>query len=315
MKYEDWLAHFNPNHDKLGRFAKSHFGFSKKVDKTGDAKYNKDKGEKNDNKQVDWKKAAKTGAIITGVALAAIGTAYLVKSGKLGKLVNAGRNSLDSVLEKSGNNVVGEVLNNTDAIVGGSTSRIVGRRPSQIDTQMVASINLAGMSQAKERKINCTHCTTAYILNSLFGKNVTAKPFSGIDEMSGMRSDGRNVNIYRSLFDNIEYTNFRDKELPPKNWLGYEKPVKYAPWNEALGKIKSGTGVLHVIENKTGHGHVINYEKTKDGIITIIDPQHNLVFEATAEMLERAWRPVHAIDFSNATIKEDAKKIFDLMIK
>ena len=36
MKYEDWLAHFNPNHDKLGRFSKSRNATGRRVsDNTG----------------------------------------------------------------------------------------------------------------------------------------------------------------------------------------------------------------------------------------------------------------------------------------
>ena len=297
------LCHFNPNHDKLGRFAKSSFGGSKQsaksVDKSKSNAYNKDK----------FKKYAKIGAGVAITTLAVIGGVYLAKSGKLDNIIKSGKNITKDTVDKMKDQNV-DTLPNIG--LSGTSERIVGRRPEQIDMNMVSHINLAGTSKSPDRKINCTHCTTAYILNSLFGRNVKALPFSGVDELSGIKTIGRDHNVFRSMFDNIEYQQFMTPALPAK--ISHNKPSEYLSWSSALGKIKAGTGVLGVI-NKDGSGHALIYEKTKDGIISIIDPQHNYSFVATPALLERAWRPNLAIDFTNATIKPGSESLISRLVE
>ena len=303
------LIHFNPNHDKLGRFAKSGSGSSKSsaksVDKTKSGEYNKDS--KFDKEKL--KKYAKVSAGAVIATLAVIGGVYLVKSGKLDKIIKSGKDITKDAIDKIGDQTI-DALNNVG--LSGTSERIVGRQPEQIDMNMVSRINLAGTSKSPDRQFNCTHCTTAYILNSLFGRNVKALPFSGIDESSGIKTSYRDNNVFRSMFDNIEYQQFMTPALPAK--ISHNKPADFLSWNDALGRIKAGTGVLGVI-NKDGSGHALIYEKTKDGIISIIDPQHNYSFVATPALLERAWRPNLAIDFTNATIKPGADSLLSRFVE
>ena len=309
------LIHFNPNHDKLGRFAKSRFGStnsSKTVDKSKETDYNKDN--KTDKEKI--KKYAKIGGVAVAGTLAVIGGAYLIKSGKLNNLINTGRILTRDIVDKHGlesmpKSIGGSGLDISDSV---NLRRFTAKSPDKIDVAMVHRINGPGPKAGPERQRNCAHCSLAYILNSMFGMNVEALPFSGVDEKSGLFASidkdgnlvgvGRNSKLYDVIFDGIRRT-----DVSPVN----------DTVSGVLDRVPPGTGILNVIK-KTG-GHFITYEKTSDGIITLIDGQYKHVMPGNnaVKMWEQitGYAPREILDMTNATLRNDAsaKEVLSLMVK
>lgn len=304
------LCHFNPNHDpRNGQFAESSSGSSggsKTVDKPSPKKYNKDDKNGKPQSSDKWKTAAKIGAVALGVSLAAIGGVYLYKSGKLDKYISAGKN----MISKTGTDAV--VIGDSGGLFG-KTKRIVGRSPEQLNRKMISKINGPGPVD-RTRQINCTHTTTAYIMNSLFGKKVEALPFSGVDELSGRVSNSRPTAIFHSIFDNVnEISLLKEPQRPGRVPISMD-------WMDGLHSLPPGTGVL-ALWSKSDGGHVVNYEKTAEGLMTIIDPQHDIIESGELGINAFQWRAnngfklLKAFDLSNATLKENAEEVLKYMIK
>lgn len=316
MKYDEWLAHFNPNHDPdNGQFTDSPGGnrsSSKSVDKSSSTKYNKSE-EKTVSKSYPqssdkWKRAAKIGAVALGATLAAVGGAYLYKSGKLDKFVTMGKNAVS----KYG----GISMNESGGFLNRS-KRVVGRSPDQLNLKMISKINGPGPVDAT-RKINCTHTTTAYILNSLFGQKVQALPHSGIDEVSGRISLGRDSKIFHAMFDGIKEIDLMKQHALPAKLKRPAVPNIHMDWMEGLDSLPSGTGIL-CLGCPGGGGHVVNYEKTADGLLTLIDSQRNIV-KSGADVRGFQWegggyKLLKALDFSNATLRDNAAEVLKNMVK
>ena len=179
----------------------------------------------------------------------------------------------------------------------------VGKKFNDIDVNMVKSINAPGMNSGYERTINCTHCVLSYILNSLFGMKTTAKEFNGVDEVSGLVSDGRELQLFKTIFDNIKETDY-----------GYDGEDFIKGINNLSN---NSTGILEVRNPKTKSGHVINYEKTSNGIVTLIDSQIGGVAEANTnnlQILSKHWRLQRVLDFSKASLRADADDVLDAMV-
>lgn len=224
------------------------------------------------------KKYIKYGAIAVGATLAMAGAVYLAKSGKLGAVTNLGRQYIESQFAS------GSVVN-------------IGKAAKDISTEMVANINSANYNTLGGRT-NCAHTTVSYILNSMFGKNTTALPYNGIDEVSGMViPQGRSFKVFSSIFDNLNVRECSDTETMA----------------DMLKSLKPGSTGILMLGQRNGAGHYVNYEKTKDGITTIIDPQTNIILNSKYYENDR-FVPWRVLDFSNATIKENAKDILKYMI-
>ena len=304
MDYNEWLAHFNPNHDpKNGQFTSNAGGSS--LSKAGSTKSSSsamntksangsssdgDEQSKRSNHNVDWTKAAVVGGVAVAGTLAAIGGYKLYKSGILGNYIEKGK----------------------DAITEIPANRL-GKSYDELDIKMIKSINAEGPT-THGRQINCTHTTTAYVLNSLYDRHVIAKPFDGYDTIYEQRGEGRDMRIFSDIFDGIKT---HDYVGDPPNAAKFF--LSKGNWKQRMDEITPGsTGILW-IASPLGASHVINYEKTKDGVVTLVDCQSKKVIkDGVAQALFRfngLWKIARSMDFSEATIKEDAPRILGTMIE
>ncbi len=225
------------------------------------------------------------GALVTAGVVAFGAIAYsAIASGKADKLIDAGKAYVDDTIK-----------NEVD-------SSKLGKSIDQIDRKMVARIN-SSVAGTKAGQINCFHTTTSYILNSLFGQNVTALGFNGVDEFSGILQErGRNIDLYKSIFDGISV-----------------EKIKNQSFNQVFSNLKSGsTGVIGIRD--TLGGHLVNFEKDLDGNVTIIDAQgiKNQIFDSNkwASVMESlGYEATDIIDFSQARLKENANEILQYIVK
>ena len=120
-----------------------------------------------------------------------------------------------------------------------------GKSFKELDFPMIARINSDNKDVPKYGG-NCVGCSIAYILNSLFpDKFATAKPVTS------------DISSIDSIFDNIEH-------------LTSGSDYKTLNFN----KIPNGTsGILRYCRPDLETAHAINYEKTNNGILTLIDCQ------------------------------------------
>ncbi|MBO7450659.1 MAG: hypothetical protein J6U54_09840 [Clostridiales bacterium] len=154
------LIHFNPNHDKLGRFAKSPSGgvSSNSVDKAGSTRYNKGKEIDKDK----LKKYAKIGAGVVAASLVIAGGVYLAKSGKLDDFVKSGKDITDQTLKGFGSVPFDNVQDT------GSIKRL--SKPDSI-TDAIRNTNPKRGDPAYDG--NCTSCAVAAFMRTR-GFNVRA---------------------------------------------------------------------------------------------------------------------------------------------
>ena len=146
---------------------------------------NPDTGKK--RKGLNKETLAKIGkaALITAGVVAVGAVAYsALESGKFDEILGGGREFV------------------ADMIDNAKIPR-VGKSFDQIDSKMVKSINAANSGTYKG-SINCFHTTTSYIFNSVLGKETTALGFNGVDELSGAFLEGRDINLYKRIFNNID---------------------------------------------------------------------------------------------------------------
>lgn len=232
MKYEDWLAHFNPNHDKLGRFAKSKqasYGSKPDVDKFGRNEYNK-----------------------------------------------KGKSLLERFLSVFSDKQINDVQKN---------SRIsrVGRSPEEIDRRIVKSVNPKRGTHPKY-STNCVNCAIAYALRSQFGIRARARG-----------SDVQPISSVYSIFKNTS----------PKQFVGsIQECINVLPNNSS--------GIILVSKQFLGRrsGHVINYEKDKNGTTTLVDAQRNMIESKDySKIISNVYTTDGYIDLSNATVNSDYRKV------
>lgn len=299
------LIHFNPNHDKLGRFAKSPSGgaSSNSVDKADSTRYNKEKSVDKEK----LKKYAKIGAGVVAASLVVAGGIYLAKSGKLDDMVKAGREFTNRSLADVGS--VNIFKSNRDKIILPKPNS-TGRTPDKIDFDMIQRLNGPGPESEPGRDINCAQTSVAYILNSMFGENVEAKPYVNDLELTALFPDLRisKSGWSREVFDEI-FENADIKRCNPN----------VETLSTVLSQQPTGTGIIHVF---TGYSkHFIVYEKPEIGDISIIDGQWSefVYGDAGVKYIQqmKGWVPTSVIDLTNTALKttDDAKKIIDSMVK
>jgi hypothetical protein len=239
MKYEDWLAHFNPNHDKLGRFAKSnHTTYGKKtpVDKVKRYDRNKEKG----------------------------------------------KTLLDRFVSLFSDKRLKDVDKNSRMVR-------VGRSPEEIDTKIVKSVNPNRGTSPKYRT-NCVNCVIAYALHSQFGIKAEARG-----------SDVQNLMSVYSVFENTGMKRFTGS---------VQECISLIPNNSS--------GILAVSKNFLGRrsGHVINYEKDKRGVTTLVDAQRNIIESKDySKIIPNSYMTDGYIDLSNAILSSDYKQIASNNVK
>ena len=240
--------------------------------------------------------------------MAAVGTAYLVRSGKIDGLIARGKGSLDGLDKK-------QLLGGSPEPINSDSIPNIGKSPSQIDLDMVSKINCPESERdSYERKVNCAHTATSYILNSVFGMDTIAKGHNGImDEESGELRFGYYPEFFSSMFDGIKITDdYRNQyslnDLKDRNVLA-QKNISL------FNKIPNrSTGILYVT---TGYqSHYACWEKDESGVFTIVDPQCNTVY--SGELLKdffSDWVIYSSLDFSNAMIKQGAQDIFNSVVE
>ena len=226
------------------------------------------------------KKIGKGVLITAGVAALGAVAYSTISSGKFDSLIGAGKEYVDTVVRTS-----------VDLTK-------LGKSIDQIDRKMVKSIN-SDLVKTKEGQMNCFSTSLSYCLNSLFGYDSKALGLTTvteggivklIDPVSGMKiSGGPTVSLYTKLFDGLNVTQYSHQSL-----------------SSAFNSFSKGsTGVVRVF--KGNMGHFINYECDSNGIVSIIDSQVGRVLSGDKYAMlasSDGWSISHAIDFSQATIRE-----------
>lgn len=252
MKYEEYLVHFNPNHDRLGRFAKSRFGGSKSttktVDKSGSAEYNK--SSKFDKEKL--KKCAKIGAGVVAASLAAIGGVYLVKSGKLDKLTSSGQD----IIHKMESRFAGIPFSDIQ-----DTGPI--RRLSKPETIHEAIINTNPHYGDPEYKGNCTKCALAAFMRTC-GFDVKAGKVR--DKKYGQKM----VGFLTRCFD---FDLVKDTVIGKASEIGTDPESVSKSLIKQFGRNASGVmGGTFKLPNGKSYGHAFNFV-IKHGVIEFFDTQ------------------------------------------
>lgn len=275
------------------------------------------KARQNENKKSgltdQQKKYLKIGAgIVAGCVVAYAGykiTTSPHTRAAMDRVLHGSKEKRMSEISKAIDDMGPEIVRKSD--LGGNSGvniGVVGKTISEVNTKMVAGINKDGWDGGDPPRLkpeyarNCARTSIAYVMNSVLGKNVAAKGYSGVDEISGLVTgdSGRSKHIFDAVFDGLNKV-----ELPPTD---------YRP-DKAITHIKNGsTGILR-LEHGAG-GHFINYECDKSGNITLIDGQSGKVSalnKALASQMKISITDI--IDCSNATLREDASKTLDYLVK
>lgn len=255
-----------------------------RYDLDGSASVSKDASSSSRNSR-RAKQIAKGAAIAAGVLLAVYGGYKL--------------SQLRSKETSTGSSIVDDFLHNTS----GRTSPAIGKSIGDIDRAMVSRINQS--NGGREGEINCAHTSMAYILNSVFGQNVRAQGFSGVDEASGLVRNGRSKKIFDAAFDGVRH-------IQPPASESFERSVERIP--------NSSTGVLYV--RGGGLAHFLNYERDSAGVLTLVDTQQHdartqiMAADSPAyRFLSRNVGVSEILDFSNASISENAGDVFKHCVK
>lgn len=233
------------------------------------------------------KKALKVGASLVAAGLVAYG----------------GYKLASSPVVKSKIPNVPEIVKKTD--FGGNSEIKIGKSIGEIDRKVVSSINKDGWENGQlkpDYARNCSHTSIAYILNTVLGKNVSAKGYSGVDELSGLVTGnaGRSKAIFDAVFDGLEKTEIPFDDLRP------DKAAKHIK--------SSSTGILRLQNN--GQGHFVNYEKDHLGNLTLIDSQNDTIIQFKDAFMKNApYVITDIIDCSNATLKENASQVLEHIVK
>lgn len=253
------LIHFNPNHDKLGRFAESRFGGSKSstkyVDKSESVEYNNlrsvaDKSVNNYN----IKKHALIGGIAVATALTIAGI-YLYKSGRFNDLKDKGLDILYGSINLSDKPSYNGLpkIKNAEHI----TETIKNTNP-----------NFGKM----EYDANCTSCSIAAFLRQK-GCNVKAGKTPGGARLVDMISECFDVGDTmedRDLFNLTAYTTKTRENETTAEKVSRMLIRKFG--ENASGVVGVSWGGVNVAGDGIG-GHAFNWE-IKDGIVTFFDGQN-----------------------------------------
>lgn len=235
------------------------------------------------------KKAIKIGSVIAAGLLVTAGAVYLAKSGVFNGFVSSGREVVSDIIG-GGNNV----------------AKGAGKSFFQINKNMVSNIN-SKYRNTKEGSINCFHTTLAYIGNSLFGKNWAAAPMYGVDEISGMKMEGRNVNLFHQLFSGVVETNYTKSFIDGR-------PLDITDISSRINNGSTGVVMVNVNTGFLNFNHYMNYEKSRTGKLTIVDPQNGLVIDSQ-KFRKGVYSVLRTLDFSNATLNDNIEEILRNLVE
>lgn len=283
------LIHFNPNHDKLGRFANSRFGgsrVSKPIDKNSDKGYNK-KEQSNDSSNAG--KFVKIGATVAISALAAYGGYTLYKSGVLDNYIDSGRSMLNNVLGKTqtrtasnfGPEVTPHFTGISDWNISDFTKSLQGSfaqmnsQPVKPATEAVKGLKkLAKPESIKEAALNSNPNRG----NNKYKNNCTVSAITGIMRTLGWditapHTNGQMQNLNGVVEDCFSFENENIRRSHVKDWTAakFGKSPKAA--SEVLLRAfgPNASGVCS-IEWKYGGGHAFAWI-IKDGNVSFFCPQ------------------------------------------
>lgn len=286
---------------------------------------NKQETEKQKKKGLtdNQKKAIKIGAAVVGTTLLVAGGLYVAKkTGVFAEKVDIAKDYLspekldkmldiDNPIEAHRYEQLAKKITLPDRLDLDLSSvknlHTSGKDYKAINNKLLTSINhgVTGMYAVNPaRQVNCGHTSISYIMNSLFGYECTATPAHTFNN-NGKIQFGKTADFLTSAFKNVERTSFRERWIPPT-------------LNDMSKELKNGTtGILFM--NLNGSGHFINYEKSKNGVVTLIDCQNNLKFKpGKGNVIEKAIsnaRVIEVLDFSNAELKPNAGKILKYLIQ
>lgn len=250
---DDELYHFNPYHDKLGRFS-SRNGFSSKTQNNkGGNEQNKSDNKTLSDKQ---KKILKIGAAAVGTALLTYGAYKVYQSGTLDKLRIIGKNKIDIGLAdhiEPGNGF------NYHEIVKPNE---FGFKKYSVFPKLASTVESVNpLRGTKEGANNCTHCAIAGFLRSIGYKDVTAKTTNGQRKNLG------------ELIGNC----FRNATILDGTAVKFGKSPKDAE-EFLLKRFGEGSKGIASIGWKSGGGHAFNWEIV-NGKAHFIDCQLGKVLE------------------------------------
>lgn len=175
------LCHFNPNHDRLGRFARNMFGggrlANKTVDKSRNSGYNRSGTKWRPNKYF------RIGVAVAVSALAVYGGYKLYKSGTLAGYINSGKNRLNGVMSRFGDVAAGDMPNIGDSFKSSASEKIDEstkslKRLAKPETIAETLKHTNPHFGEAEYDANCTSCALAGFLRSI-GFDVKAGKVSG----------------------------------------------------------------------------------------------------------------------------------------
>lgn len=225
---------------------------------------------------------------IAAAALAIVGgtSYYLAKTGKMDKLIAAGRNAVNEFRFPE------ESVNRAD----------------------VKRIN-AALKETPEGSINCVHCSVSEFLNHHFKMSTTAKGHYGVDEVSGMVfPGGRDGRVLQGIFDNMKYHNvISEQHLTyfPRTSLFRNKI-----WSKTFASIPSDSeGIMYLTSPKGGHA--VRYIKNAKGIVAFLDPQTGdslTLHAAKIEYGRLGFIPTEFYDLTNATLLPNARNVLKYFV-
>ena len=193
---------------------------------------------------------------------------------KSDSLIERGKAAIERFLSRFGDQSILEI----------NINKRVGLSPEEIDRDLVSRINPNRDSGDPAYQTNCVNCAIAYSLGSQFGI-----------EAEALGSDFQDIGDI--------YTIFRDaKPVPLSN-------VSISSCVESLPAGSSGIILSHnqFIDDQN-NGHVVNYEKTVDGMTTLIDNQHDIITSSDFEkLIPASFVSEGYIDLSDARLSNKSK--------
>lgn len=281
------LIHFNPNHDKLGRFAKSRFGGSKSstkhVDKSDKKDYNKIDKEK-------LKKYAKIGAGVVATSLLVAGGVYLVKSGKLDNLAKRGKDITDNTLTGFGSVPFSDIQDT------GSIKRL--SKPDTI-SDVIRNTNPKRGDPAYEG--NCTSCAIAAFMR-MCGFNVHAGKVRNKNQLLS--------SMVLRCFDFDSETNLLSGEASKFGNTPEETSRRLI---EKFGNNASGAIAFHMkTRGNNSIGHAFNFV-IENGVVKFFDTQEPKINIDDDFVRKMYWPRMMPNLLFEAVRLDNAEPVFDFL--
>ena len=227
----------------------------------------------------DQKKAIKIGAIAAGATLAAIGGAYLYKSGALDKLAVVGKNKVEAMLGQK--------------LAGGVDESVLKKlaKPESISETLAKANPNRGNSDYKN---NCTLCSLAGFLRNVKGYDVVAG-----------KTDGKQQNLGGIIEDC-----FKGAEILDGSALKFGHSVDDA--SDMLVKRfgNNASGVVSIQWKNVSGGHAFNWF-IKDGKVTFADFQGG----RDHQVVTKYWKQINPNDSMTIARLDQAELIEESVLK